>query len=64
MIAIALLVDDFPSVVVNDKPYYYNDNRWKKCGLTVYTAEEARKVVALFDQHATQFPDWSRHPDE
>ena len=64
MIAIALLVDDFPSVVVNGNPYYYNDNKWKKCGLTVYTEEEAQKVVALFAQHATRFPEWSRQPDE
>ena len=58
-VADAVNVDGFPSVVVNGEPFYFNNNRWKRGGLTCYTAEDAAKVVALFAQNATQFPDWS-----
>lgn len=64
MRAIPLEVDGFISVVVDGKPYYLHDNRWKKAGITVWNAADAAKVSSLFAQYATQFPEWSRDPRE
>ena len=58
-IAEAVSLDGFPSVVVNGEPYYFNNNSWRRAGLTVWTAEDVAKAAALFAQNATQFPLWA-----
>lgn len=62
MKAEALRVDDRPTVAVKGKLYQLTDDGWKRWGVTCYTRDDAEKVLRLFDQNATTFPEWG--PDD